>query len=333
MPKWKAALITIIGLLGITLACMVGYFFVQLTRMQDVTDNSAEVQQLVQNDAEYEQDKPSVAPVLTPQSDSQTSFNVILYGIDTRDADTFENSLSDTIMLLNLDTEKKTVKLVSFMRDTLVSIPGHGKNKLNTCYRFGGHALASEVLKSHYGIDVDWYAVVNFWSFADLVDILGGVDIDVKEEELSAMQDNLEEIYNLDKSEPLEHAPKKAGISHLNGKQAVAYARIRHVGQADFERTSRQRVVMTAIINEISRSNLAEVLQMMEVGSKYVRTNISKADMVRVATVFLQLKDVDIQQFRVPDDGTYELTTYNSASVIDVDFEENAERLREFLDN
>ncbi|MDD4796890.1 MAG: LCP family protein, partial [Eubacteriales bacterium] len=318
MPKWQAALLAIIGMLGVTLACMVGYFLVQLDRMQDVPDYSAAVEQLVQGDADYAQGKPSIAPILTKQPASQTSFNVILYGIDTRDENTFDNALSDTIMLLNLDTEKKTIKLVSFMRDTLVSIPGHGKNKLNTCYRFGGHALASEVLKSHYGIDVDWYAVVNFWSFADLVDVLGGIDVDVKYEELSAMQDNLQEIYNLDKSEKLERAPRKAGVSHLNGKQAVAYARIRSVGQADFERTSRQRVVISAIINEVSRSNLADVLQMMDVGAKYVRTNISKTDMVRVATAFFQLKNVDIGQFRVPDDDTYSLTSYNNASVISV---------------
>lgn len=335
MPTWAIALLTVIGILLVLLIGMVVYFFVQMGKMQVLPEDTGKVQELIKGDSEYASAKPSVAPIMTPQpsGEQQTEYNILLYGIDSRDANSFENGLSDTIMLVNMNTEKGTIKLVSFMRDTLVTIPGHSKNRLNTCYKFGGHALTNEVLSSHYGVDVDWYAVVNFWSFADLVDVIGGVQVDVKQEELSAMQDNLQEIYNLDKSEPLEKAPKKGGVSLLNGKQAVAYARIRHTGNGDFERTSRQRVVMEAIIKELKQSNLVEITKMIDVGTKYVRTNVSKADMLKVASAFFQLKDADIQQFRLPDDGAYKLTSYNGASVISVDFEENAQRLKDFLNN
>lgn len=328
-------MIGIISTLVVVLVVMGFYANTILNRMRaaPIQEDKQQVLDNANSDEDYLASKPSIAPALTKSPEkTNTLYNIMLYGIDARNATSFEGGLSDTMILMQMDTQKQTVKLISFMRDSWVSIPGYSQNRLNTCYRFGGHALAQEVFSSHFGIDVDHYAVVNFWSFAELVDILGGVEIDVQKNELYPMEVNLNEVGKRNET------PKQAGLQHLNGAQTVAYARIRSAksdeyGGGDFGRTGRQREVISAILDEAKRSSLAEILGMLDVGVDHVRTNMSNTELIAAAKAFMALSDVEMQELRIPVDGAYQDASKNGASVLDLDFEKNADAIREFLNN
>ena len=195
--------------------------------------------------------------------------NVALFGIDTRDLKSFKG-LSDSIMIISLNTETKKVKIMSVMRDTLVPITYNGKTtygKINSAYSKGGPELAIKTLNTIFGLDISEYATVNFYGMADIIDAVGGIEVELAKGELDAMvheygyvanlglNGNVEEICKYKGLDPSKYYIKEAGVQHLNGVQAVAYARIRHAANVegvndDYGRTDRQRLVMEQLFNK-----------------------------------------------------------------------------------
>ena len=186
--------------------------------------------------------------------------NIALFGIDTRDIDSFEG-LSDSIMILSLNTETKTVKIISIMRDTLISMEQNGKtiyNKINSAYLKGGPVLAIKTINSNFGLDISEYATVNFFGMAEIIDAVGGVDVELTKSEISGKNDInfcLTEICEALGKNPKQYMIHSAGKKHLNGIQAVAYSRIRYVANIwgtnnDHGRTDRQRHVMEQLFQK-----------------------------------------------------------------------------------
>ena len=162
--------------------------------------------------------------------------NVALFGIDTRDPKSFKG-LSDSIMIMSLNTETKKVKIMSVMRDTLVPITYNGKTtygKINSAYRKGGPELAIKTLNTIFGLDISEYATVNFYGMADIIDAVGGIEVELAKGELDTMvheygyvanlglNGNVEEICKYKGLDPSKYFIKSAGVQHLNGVQAVA---------------------------------------------------------------------------------------------------------------
>lgn len=170
--------------------------------------------------------------------------NIALLGIDSWD--NFAGR-SDAIIVITLDYKYKTIKLSSFMRDLRVDIHGHGTSKLGHAYSYGGGELLLRTLNDNYGLAIENYIALNFSSFEKIIDLFGGLELDIDNHEKN-------EINKIVKEPDLENA----GIQLLNGRQALAYSRIRVVGRADFERTERQRRVAEELIRKSAALSLTE---------------------------------------------------------------------------
>jgi len=138
-----------------------------------------------------------------------------------------EHARSDTIMLLLIDHSRKKIKIASIMRDLYVDVPGHGKRKINSAYELNGPKLALSTLNLRFELPLTKYVTVDFRGFEKIIDAVGGVDIEVKDYEVEHINMNMREMRNLIGREVPE--VKRPGLQHLNGRQALGYARIRYV--------------------------------------------------------------------------------------------------------
>ncbi len=244
--------------------------------------------------------------------------NVLLLGVDTKS----EEGRTDTIMVAQYDPETGSAKLASIMRDSYVSIPGHKDNKINQAYNYGGAELVRQTIKENFGIDVQYYALVNFDGFANVVDVLSpnGVEIDV--EKRMKYTDRAGGLY-------IDFQP---GIQRLDGAELLEYARFRHDAESDFGRVRRQQQVISAVKDElISINGFTKLPKMMGTISPYIDTNIGSSKILALGTNFL-MNPKEIETIRIPVDGSYENKSYSHAgAVLELDREENKQALEDFF--
>ncbi len=258
----------------------------------------------------------------------QGETDIMLIGVDNR-AKEFTGR-SDVMMYLRVNSEKKTIKLVSFMRDTLVKIEGHEKNKLNTAFFFGSTELMYKTYYSNFGLKPDYYMVVNFYGMEDILDSLGGVDISVEKEELEWLNININEI-NTEDPRGKVSGINKSGDQHLNGRQAVAYMRIRHPGY-DSGRIARQQAVLKELFNEMRNVNVGEIPGILGALTQYVRTDMPLGTMIDLATAVRGMESSSLETFRYPE--KYKEGNYNGSSVVQPeDFATEFGKLNDFLEN
>ncbi len=255
--------------------------------------------------------------------------NILLIGTDARDASS-ENGRSDSMLLLSVNSRSRTIYLTSFMRDAYVQIPGHGSAKLNAAYSYGGAELLMDTLEYNYDISIDDYVSVSFGGFAGIIDAVGGVEITLSDSEAQAVNDILvsevNELLGADRKDGLLDG---GGTLVLDGKQALSYSRIRYVGNADFERTSRQREVMTQIFSKLKTSALTAVPKLVSSALPQVATNMSTLDMYVLSLRLPLLAGYRMEQIQIPADGTWSGQNVDGQSVLVVDFEENTQILRD----
>ncbi len=265
--------------------------------------------------------------VTNGELDASYVTNILLIGTDSRDADA-ENGRSDTMILFSVNSKSRTIYLSSFMRDAYVTIPGHGSGKLNAAYSFGGPELLMDTLEQNYEIRIDDYVSVSFGGFAGVIDAVGGVEVTLSDSEARAVNEILmSEVNELLGSEREDGLLSGGGTMVLDGKQALSYARIRYVGNADFERTSRQREVMTKLLTQLKTSALTAVPKLISAALPQMTTNMSTAEMYLLSLRVPFCAGYEIQQQQIPADGTWSGETVDGQSVLVVDFEENIELL------
>ena len=173
--------------------------------------------------------------------------NVLLIGTDGRTAS--DRGRSDTMILLSINSKTDEIFLTSLMRDSYVDISGYGWNKLNAAYSFGGPELLIDTIQRNFDVKVTDYIAVNFNAFAAVVDAVDGVEINVSDSEAEAINQILHDEVNELMGDAIDSDYLSSGGKYkLNGKQALSYARIRYVGNADFERTERQREVLSKLL-------------------------------------------------------------------------------------
>jgi LCP family protein required for cell wall assembly len=257
---------------------------------------------------------------------NKNEVDILMIGVDNR-----ENKFtgrSDVMMYLRVNTEKKTIKLVSFMRDTLVSIDGHKKNRLNTAYYFGGVDLMFSTYHDRFGLDPDYYIVVNFYGMEDIINAMDGVDVDIDSNELEWLNVNINEI-NSETSGADAPNINKSGTHHLSGRQAVAYMRIRHPG-GDAGRIARQQLVMYKLFSKAQNVSAGQIPDLITTLSQYVRTDIPVDVMLDLASSIRGMSKDNVITFRYPD--SYENVNYNGADVVQPkNFEEEYTKLYNFL--
>ena len=253
--------------------------------------------------------------------------DILMIGVDNRDSSKFTGR-SDVMMYLRVNTEKKTIKLVSFMRDTLVEIDGHGKNKLNTAYGFGSIELAKKTYYQSFGLKPDYYMVVNFFGMEDILDALGGVEIEVQKNELEWLNKCIDEANNLQPRGKVSHV-RKSGLQHLSGRQAVAYMRVRHPG-GDAARIVRQQNVLNALFTEMKNISMGEIPGLVGAMTQYVRTDMPVGTMVDLAKAVKGMQNSDLQKFRYPQD--YKNGNYKGMAIVQpTDFNTEFSKLKAFL--
>lgn len=231
--------------------------------------------------------------------------NILLFGDDRRT--TSENGRSDSMMILSLNESEKKVKLVSIMRDMYVTVEGHGQTKLTHAYSYGGAQLAIKTINQNLQLDIRNYVKVDFAGLEKIVDLLGGVEINIKPAEIAGNTEDLN--YYIKELSKLENVTPQyittAGTHNLNGIQAVAYSRIRYVGNNDFERTERQRTVLTKLLEKIKAKGASAFPSVMTAILPYIETSLDKSEILSLAMKSMSLGITNIEQQRVPYDGHY----------------------------
>lgn len=246
---------------------------------------------------------------------SEDVVNIALFGLDTRTKNSFKGN-SDSIMILSLDKKTGSIKIISVMRDSLVKIPGYDKpRKVNSAYSYGGPELAVKTLNANFGLDISEYATVNFYGMADIIDAVGGIEVNVLQSEINAEKGINANIKHQSKLEGV--TPKyiqKPGLQKLNGIQAVAWARIRSVAaeggeKNDFGRTDRQRHVMEQLFNKALSMNATEYPKLIDNLLPYMKTSLSVSEILDLSSIIT--KGVKFEESRIPHDEYIINANYN----------------------
>ena len=216
--------------------------------------------------------------------------NILLVGQDRRPGQGRQRS--DTMILVTINLQDKTLTLTSFMRDLYVTIPDYANTKLNAAYQRGGFSLLCETLLVNFGVHVDGCVEVDFTGFANIIDLVGGVDIEMRQSEINYLNKN----YGFD---------LKVGMNHLNGQRALAYARVRAIG-SDYERTLRQRKVLTEVFNKCKNLNLSQMTNLLNQALPMLTTNMSSRQITSyLINLFPIISQCEVRQLRIPADRTF----------------------------
>ncbi len=240
--------------------------------------------------------------------------NIMLFG--TND----DVGLSDTMLLLSIDTRHRKIKLTSFLRDIYVAIPDYESNKLNAAFAFGGPPLSIETIQGNFGIKIDRYAMVTFSTFKKIVDILGGVEIELTEDEIGYI--NMQIRHN-GQSEYLDATEGKVT---LNGQQALWYARNRgevldgYVFEGnDFDRTDRQQNFINAVIDQLKSATLSELIGVANAIGPNVTTDLKKTELTMLLSNGLTFLNYDIEKQTIPSKGTWSFASNHAGEIIRID--------------
>lgn len=235
---------------------------------------------------------------LRPTSSFTEPFYMMLIGSDRREGDDSMGARSDTNIVARIDPVNNQVTMVSIPRDTKINIPGYGTNKFNAAYNYDGAAGAIREASELLGIEISHYAEVNFEELVSLVDAVGGVDIYVDEYINDPDADNTSWNPNAEK------VILEVGEHHLNGTQALAFARSRAFADGDFTRTRHQRQLIEAIVDEVLSMNITKLPAVIESASSCVTTDLSLTDIITLAQQFKSDNNLVIYSAMLPSSTT-----------------------------
>ena len=244
--------------------------------------------------------------------------NILLIGRDAREGE--EASRSDSMILFSFNKETRKAVMTSFLRDLYVRIPGHGSNRLNAAYAYGGRELLDRTLEENFGLHVNGNIEVDFENFAGIIDVLGGVELELRQDEA--------DFINQETGSSLT-----AGTQTLMGEQALMYARIRKLdADGDFSRTSRQRKMLSALMYSFRDTNVTGMVRLISQLLPLIDTDMSSIQLVRYAATCLPvLASSDPVSQSIPSAGTYQDKTIDGMAVLVADEGEVRAQLRRSL--
>lgn len=253
--------------------------------------------------------KDEVEEKLSAYSDSV--INIALFGIDAEDGGV---GRSDSIIIATIDTTHKKLKLTSIMRDSYVAIEGHGDDKINHAYAFGGPQLAIKTLNENFDLNIDDFVAVNFTTLPKIIDMLGGVTIDITSEEVS-------------------HIPgiDAAGTYTLTGEQALAYSRIRYASGGDYVRTDRQRTVLSKVFEKVLSINFTQYPSLLSEILPMVQTNLDYSEILNLGNEVLKMGVTTLEQERFPRDGYCEGKMIDKIYYLTFDKENTVQQLHDYI--
>ena len=235
---------------------------------------------------------------------TKNTYNILLLGVDRRDQSW--NGNSDVVMLVTVNMEKQKIYMTSFLRDLYVNISGIGVRKLNAASANGGPELAVQTLEENYQVQIDNYAMVDFNAMIDVIDALGGIDLEIDEAERVTANNYITCMCQDNEEDPKPHYIKEAGFVHLSGYQAVGYARNRYTGKgSDFRRTQRQRNVMTAILKKVQSGSYDSLTDVVKSIMPYITHDITQMEMIGILMKLNTWIGYDTVEQHIPYDNEY----------------------------
>ena len=255
-------------------------------------------------------------------------FNILLLGTDERVAKFSTNARADSIMLLSLNKRDKTMKLVSLQRGMGFPIlEGQYKGQydwLTHLFRYGGADLMMKSIREVLNVDVEYYVRVNFNTFTQLIDSVGGVDVELTATEAAGLNGEVRTNART-KNKVYE------GMNHLDGYDALQYSRLRYT-DSDWKRVRRQRNVIQAVVSAAGDMNLFEINEMLDTVLPLVQTNLTTTDILGLISYAPAVLGQEFEQMTIPVKGSYgSMQGMGGRTLYAVDFQENSEVLREFL--
>lgn len=257
--------------------------------------------------------------------------NFLLLGADTRNASQYGST--DGIMILSMNLATRQAKLTSIVRDVWVTMSGRSqRGKLSSVCAQGGPALVMRTLNECFGLNLQYYALINLSGMAEAIDLLGGLDMDVTLDELNALNQGL---FDLSPHSGMEKLLEYGSDVHLNGNQAVAYARIRKL-DSDYKRTERDRYLMGVLARRIQKENSGTIVGVVMKLLDCVETNMNITQLMTIAAVGLEVDMDRVPTLCVPVEGTYKSGTFNvdggkKVWCVKADFTENSKELLKFI--
>lgn len=258
--------------------------------------------------------------------------NVLLVGTDARSRD--EAARSDVMMLASLNKKTHKLVLTSFMRDIYTYIPDYSTyNRLNTPYALGGAGSLIDTLEQDFGVEINNYAAVNFYDFANIIDAVGGVDIPLTNAEVDFINGQAydgEQAYLGVGTGAIFLDYSSDGQYHLNGTQALAHCRNRSSSGSDYDRTDRQRTVIAAMLAKAKGLSLNELYSLLDVVLPMVTTDLTQADCLSLILSSAEYLSYQVESLRIPAADYYD-TYINGMAVLSIDFASNAKILQDAI--
>lgn len=351
--KWIIALVSVVIVLGIVAGAGYGIFHHYFNLMGRL-ESPAPIApgETIENLPDENEEIPSMPPAsdeeiekledelqknleqMEANSDlyKTDTFNLLLIGVDSR-SDSMSGR-SDCMIIASINRKTKQIAMTSFLRDIYCSIPGHGSDRLNAAYAYGGTELLKETIKANFGITVDRCVVVNFYLVMDLVNAVGGIDLDLTADEIGVMNKYYINAQNRMIGQPDGTdilSEDDAGIIHVNGNQALAYARVRYIG-TDFARTGRQRTVITKCLDKVKKMGLGDINSLAKEFLPRVRTDLTEGDCATLLLMALNLSDYEMETMAIPVDGSWNNANIRGMSVLTIDFNKNAQAWYDLID-
>lgn len=315
MKKRKKVLLFVLEILVLAVLLVVLYFTNILNKIdfQNMTDNEAGINDDLSSETAFAMEGYT---------------NIALFGLDNRGSGDYDTGNSDAILIASINNENKEVRLVSVYRDTYLSV-GDGKYyKCNSAYERGGAKQAVQMLNSNLDLDIKDYVSVDWGALVETIDDLGGIDIEVTDEEVDKINEYTVEIVMMTGKEttPLT----ESGLVHLDGTQATSYARIRKLAGDDYMRTARQRIVLQAMLEKAQKADIGTLNKVCNDVVDDISTTLTLKQMLILA------KDVGTYKLVETTGFPFELTTASLDSgdtVVPVELENNVSELHQWLFN
>ena len=244
--------------------------------------------------------------------------NIMLIGQDRRPGE--ERARSDSMILVSMNKEKGTIRLTSFMRDLYVQIPGYMDNRLNAAFRYGGTDLMNETFKVNFGVEIDGNVMVDFDEFTEIIEILGGVTLEISSAEAKYMNNHSKTHFT-------------SGRNYFNAEDALTFTRMRYAAGGDYGRTDRQRRVLVAIAESFRDADIRTLWTAIEEILPHIVTNLENSQIIEYATTGLGILGggAQIDTLRIPQDDAHRNASIRGMAVLVPNLEMCREDLQEFI--
>ena len=279
---------------------------------------------------------------IKPTMESDDVKNILIIGSDTRDLEAAGRT--DAMIILSINKKKKEIVMTSLMRDMYLPLVGYAsdgtkmynddepdglyRNKLNSAYVFGGAELLMDSIQYNFGLKIDEYFYIDFSTFINIIDAVGGITLDVTKEEVKVMNSSIRGQNRALGKPVMQDQINSSGSLLLNGNQALSYARLRQVGNADFQRTQRQRLVINKVLDKVKDSGMIKKFEFLKVLMSNLTTNMSRSDLFFYGYKAPFYLGYTIKELRIPGDKDYEFGTHSGQSTLDIDLEKCREAMK-----